>query len=48
MTAAASVDLIQFSFQLPVVYYYQSRWCYGINHPHRARGYSGQAPRWVM
>ena len=29
----ASVDLVQFSFQLPVVYYHHSHWYCGINHP---------------
>lgn len=48
MTVAASVDLIQFSFQLPVVYYHHSHWYCGINHQKGPRGYSGQEPNWVM
>jgi len=33
MTVTASVDLIQFPFQLPVVYYHHSHCYCGINHP---------------
>lgn len=48
MTVTASVDLIQFSFQLPVVYYQHSYWYCGINHVDEPCGYSRQAPRRVM
>lgn len=43
-TVSTSVDLIQFSFQLPVVYYHQQRRYCGINHLAGPRGCGRQAP----
>lgn len=48
VTVTASVDLIQFYFQLPVVYNYHSHCFCGINHPSGPCGCSRQAPHWVM